>query len=139
MTDQKHRVHYENILANSETEPIESRLHEGMTEHLNAEVVLGTITDAATALSWVKSTFLFVRLRKNPTRYGAKAGQSQAALEKWVQQLCLNQLSKLVDAGIMTQDEETLAYTHKLPPPKKKKRRKKNIGRKKKKRRRKKK
>jgi ATP-dependent DNA helicase HFM1/MER3 len=51
-------------------EELESSLHENLAEHLNAEIVLQTILDLPTALSWVSSTFLYVRASKNPTYYG---------------------------------------------------------------------
>lgn len=45
-------------------------LHHHLIEHLNAEIVLHTITDVSIALEWLKSTFLFIRIQKNPTHYG---------------------------------------------------------------------
>jgi ATP-dependent DNA helicase HFM1/MER3 len=41
-----------------------------MIEHLNAEIALGTITDISVALEWIKSTYFYVRMRKNPAYYG---------------------------------------------------------------------
>jgi replicative superfamily II helicase len=49
---------------------VESCLMASLPEHLNAEVVLGTITDVTEAIAWIKSTFLFVRARANPLLYG---------------------------------------------------------------------
>ncbi|EDO34884.1 predicted protein, partial [Nematostella vectensis] len=51
------------------TQQIESSLHRHLIEHLNAEIVLHTITDVSVALEWLKSTFLFIRIQKNPTYY----------------------------------------------------------------------
>lgn len=45
-------------------------LHSHLIEHLNAEIVLRTITDVSIALDWLKSTFLYTRIRKNPKHYG---------------------------------------------------------------------
>lgn len=39
-------------------------------EHLNAEVVLGTVTDLPAAVDWIRSTFLFVRANRHPRQYG---------------------------------------------------------------------
>lgn len=50
--------------------PIESNLHKHLIEHLNAEIVLGTITNGIGAMSWISSTFLYIRARKNPGHYG---------------------------------------------------------------------
>jgi hypothetical protein len=41
-----------------------------LPEHLNAEIVLGTIQDVPQAVAWIKSTFLFTRVRANPQHYG---------------------------------------------------------------------
>lgn len=60
---------YKELAAGSET--LESQLKgaSSFCEYLNAEVVLQTIRDVPTALFWVKSTFLYVRVRTTaPTR-----------------------------------------------------------------------
>ncbi len=51
-------------------QPVESCLLATLPEHLNAEVVLGTVQDIPAAVSWVKSTFLFARVYRNPQHYG---------------------------------------------------------------------
>ena len=45
-------------------------LHHHLIEHLNAEIVLNTITDVIIALEWLKSTFLYIRILKNSLHYG---------------------------------------------------------------------
>ena len=45
-------------------------LHSHLVEHLNAEIVLHTISDANMALDWIRSTFLYIRALKNPKHYG---------------------------------------------------------------------
>ncbi|KAF2220729.1 hypothetical protein BDZ85DRAFT_267054 [Elsinoe ampelina] len=50
-------------------EILESRLHVNLIEHLNAEIGLGTIQDFPSAISWLSSTFLYVRLKVNPDHY----------------------------------------------------------------------
>lgn len=46
--------------------PIDSKLKAKLVEHLNAEVVLETITDVAHAVEWVCSTFYFTRACASP-------------------------------------------------------------------------
>ena len=58
---------YENLIVGKEE--IESHLHKNLIEHLNAEICLGTITNLETAINWLKSTFLFARIKKNPKHY----------------------------------------------------------------------
>ena len=50
--------------------PCISSLHKNLIEHLNAEIVLHTITSVPIALEWIKSTFLYIRIKQNPTHYG---------------------------------------------------------------------
>lgn len=45
-------------------------LHHNLIEHLNAEVVLHTITDVSIALEWLRSTFFYIRVKQNPRHYG---------------------------------------------------------------------
>lgn len=45
-------------------------LHRNLIEHLNAEIVLHTITDVSIALEWLRSTFLYIRVTQNPKHYG---------------------------------------------------------------------
>lgn len=50
--------------------PIESCLIKSLPDHLNAEIVNGTITNIKEACSWLSYTFLFVRMMRNPLAYG---------------------------------------------------------------------
>lgn len=43
-------------------EEVESQLAECVCEHLNAEIVLRTITDVSMAIEWLKGTFMYVRV-----------------------------------------------------------------------------
>jgi len=53
-----------------------------MIEHLNAEIVLNTITDVSVAILWMKSTFLYVRIKKNPQHYRIRAQLTDDQLEQ---------------------------------------------------------
>ncbi|TPX51368.1 hypothetical protein SeLEV6574_g00353 [Synchytrium endobioticum] len=77
MTDTSHKSKYDQMVSGTET--IESSLHENLIEHLNAEIVLGTITNMDLAMEWLKSSFLYVRIRKNPTYYKLKNTTSVVA------------------------------------------------------------
>lgn len=61
---------------------VESNLHTHLTEHLNTEIVLKTITNLATAIQWISSTFLYVRLHKNPKMYGLTMESKEEIDEK---------------------------------------------------------
>jgi ATP-dependent DNA helicase HFM1/MER3 len=57
MTSSNKREKYVNLISGKEL--IESHLHLSLIEHLNAEIVLGTINSEKTAMEWLKSTFLY--------------------------------------------------------------------------------
>eukprot|EP00605_Chrysophyceae_sp_TOSAG23-4_P002130 GSChrysophyteH1.ASY1.ANO1.2357.1 assembled CDS len=50
--------------------PIESNFIKALADHLNAEVVNGTVSNIAEASTWISYTFLFIRMRANPLAYG---------------------------------------------------------------------
>nr|KAJ3422178.1 hypothetical protein HK105_000846 [Polyrhizophydium stewartii] len=77
MTTAERREYYLDVVSGRET--IESSLHQNLIEHLNAEVVLGSIENKATALEWLNSTFLYVRIRKNPAYYKLKDCSKEAS------------------------------------------------------------
>ncbi|KAL6624933.1 Sec63-domain-containing protein [Neocallimastix californiae] len=60
--------HY--IQAITQSQPIESRFGYNLVDNLNAEITLGTVTNIQEAISWLSYTFYYVRLSKNPLKYG---------------------------------------------------------------------
>ncbi|EIW84852.1 DEAD-domain-containing protein [Coniophora puteana RWD-64-598 SS2] len=48
---------------------LESNLHTNLTEHLNSEITLGTITDVNSAKSWLRQSFFYCRIQQNPDHY----------------------------------------------------------------------
>uniref|UniRef100_A0A3Q2ZXT9 Probable ATP-dependent DNA helicase HFM1 n=1 Tax=Kryptolebias marmoratus TaxID=37003 RepID=A0A3Q2ZXT9_KRYMA len=83
-------------------EIIESSLHSHLVEHLNAEIVLQTISDVNMALDWIRSTFLYIRALKNPTHYG-KSLSFRLAIRK---KLCLKNLNALSSIDLIRMDED---------------------------------
>ncbi|KFQ31339.1 putative ATP-dependent DNA helicase HFM1, partial [Merops nubicus] len=84
---------------------IESSLHRHLVEHLNAEIVLHTLTDVTVALEWIRSTFLYIRALKNPTHYGFSPGLDKTGIEKKLQELCLKNLNDLSSFDLIRMDE----------------------------------
>lgn len=87
------------------TQKLESSLHHHLIEHLNAEIVLNTITDVSIAIEWLKSTFLYIRILKNPTHYGIPEGLEKEGLEQKLQDFCLKSLNTLEKAGLIKMDD----------------------------------
>ena len=52
---------YQNLLHGAEL--VESQLKESFNEYLNAEIALRTITYVSMALSWLKGSFFYIRVR----------------------------------------------------------------------------
>ncbi|XP_064621106.1 probable ATP-dependent DNA helicase HFM1 [Lineus longissimus] len=88
------------------TQLIESSLHKHLIEHVNAEVVLHTITDVSVAVEWLRSTFLHIRVMKNPKHYGIDVGLTSDEVEKQLQDFCMKSLKSLSEAGMIALDEE---------------------------------
>nr|XP_009680840.1 PREDICTED: probable ATP-dependent DNA helicase HFM1 [Struthio camelus australis] len=84
---------------------IESSLHRHLVEHLNAEIVLHTITDVNVALEWIRSTFLYIRALKNPTHYGFSSGLDKIGIEGKLQELCLKNLNDLSSFDLIRMDK----------------------------------
>ena len=53
--------------------PIESNFVKQLADHLNAEIVGGTVSNIHEASSWLNYTYLYVRMRRNPLAYGINA------------------------------------------------------------------
>nr|XP_009478880.1 PREDICTED: probable ATP-dependent DNA helicase HFM1 [Pelecanus crispus] len=84
---------------------IESSLHRHLVEHLNAEIVLHTVTDVTVALEWIRSSFLYIRALKNPTHYGFSSGLDKIGIEAKLQELCLKNLNDLSSFDLIRMDE----------------------------------
>ena len=73
--------------------PVESSLHECIEDHLNAEIVAGTIRSMYDAMDYITWTYLFRRIRMNPTYYGCEEDSEKAVSEY---------LSKLIESSIIS-------------------------------------
>ena len=58
--------------------PIESNFIKQLADHLNAEVVSGTVTNISEAAEWLQYTYLFCRMVKNPLAYGINSTQIES-------------------------------------------------------------
>ncbi|KAI4874988.1 hypothetical protein NFI96_017657 [Prochilodus magdalenae] len=84
MTRSHTRDKYMQLMNGSDT--IESSLHTNLVEHLNAEIVLHTISNVNMALDWVRSTFLYIRALKNPAHYGFSTDLDKCGIETKLQE-----------------------------------------------------
>ncbi len=58
--------------------PIESTFIKQLADHLNAEIVGGTVTNIQEAAEWLQYTYLHVRMMRNPIGYGINASERES-------------------------------------------------------------
>ena len=56
----------------SNKQPVESNLIKGLDNCINAEISAGTITTVTEGVQWLKKSFYYQRVKKNPLAYGIK-------------------------------------------------------------------
>ncbi|KDD72408.1 Sec63 Brl domain-containing protein, partial [Helicosporidium sp. ATCC 50920] len=80
-------AHYLGLL--TQAVPIESQFAERLVDHLNAEVVLGTVANVGEGARWLSYTYMHTRALKNPLAYGIswEALLGDPALERHRRQL----------------------------------------------------
>ncbi|KAK9480126.1 Sec63 Brl domain-containing protein [Lipomyces japonicus] len=54
----------------TQQQPIESTFVDRLVDNLNAEIALGTVTNVDEGVQWLGYTYLYVRMRRNPMKYG---------------------------------------------------------------------
>ncbi|EIN07088.1 P-loop containing nucleoside triphosphate hydrolase protein [Punctularia strigosozonata HHB-11173 SS5] len=81
---------------------LESCLHLNLCEHINSEIGLGTITDIRGARKWLKDSFLFQRIQRNPCYYHI----GKNAEETWE-----NKFDRLVDETVKRLGDHELLQT----------------------------
>ncbi|KAK2723293.1 uncharacterized protein LOC136033782 [Artemia franciscana] len=107
LTTEENKIKYEKLMNGAD--PVESFLHLKLKEHLNSEIVLQTISGLELALQWLKSTFLYIRARKNPKYYGL--GIKYDEIDRKLQELCVRNLNGLAKYGLIYFDEFQITST----------------------------
>lgn len=90
MTEKKNIHRYEGLINNSI--PIESSLLGNLAEHLNAEITLGFIQNQDDVIRWLMSTYMYIRVQKNPLYYHLI---DSSRVKDFLQDLCLKYLNLL--------------------------------------------
>ena len=84
---------------------LESSLHINIAEHVNSEIGLGTITDVESAKAWLRSSFLFQRLQRNPKRYVIGKDEGQTWQER-LDQMILDSVTELKASKLVETPED---------------------------------
>ncbi|CAI9109838.1 OLC1v1009749C1 [Oldenlandia corymbosa var. corymbosa] len=95
---------YENLLSGCEM--VESQLLPCLTEHLTAEIAQLSISDITRAIEWMKCSFLYVRMKKNPENYSVKKGLHGNLIEKHMQDICVQKITELSRYQMIWTDED---------------------------------
>ncbi|OZJ04536.1 hypothetical protein BZG36_03995 [Bifiguratus adelaidae] len=78
--------------------PVESSLHKFLDDHINAEVVAGTIKSKQDAMDYMTWTYFYRRLQQNPTYYGMDV-ETDVSVESFLSSIINQTIKKLVDSG----------------------------------------
>ena len=90
---------------------LESCLHHNLSEHVNSEIGMGTITDIESAKRWLRDSFLYQRLRKNPDYYAIGNDQRSANWQDRMDDIVLANISKLQDHDLVKECDDSAKKT----------------------------
>ncbi|KAI5117308.1 hypothetical protein M0805_005536 [Coniferiporia weirii] len=91
------------------TTVLESSLHQNLSEHVNSEIGIGTITNVQSAKGWLKNTFLRQRIQRNPAHYHIGKSAEQTWEER-LDDMVLQSIKKLKASELIaTEGEEETA------------------------------
>ena len=85
-------------------EVVESNLLGKMVESINTEVSQKLISNVSQALAWMKSTYFYVRVRKNSKFYSLQ-GKNEQQMNAYLKQKCMQSLNELNDEQIISVQE----------------------------------
>ena len=91
-------------LANGTTK-LESSLHLHLDEHLNSEIGLGTITNIESAKEWLRNSFLWRRLQKNPKHYSIGKDDNETWQNK-IDDLVMQSVKKLKETQLVEYESQ---------------------------------
>ncbi|XP_057988384.1 DExH-box ATP-dependent RNA helicase DExH14 isoform X2 [Hevea brasiliensis] len=87
--------------------PVESSLKEQLHDHINAEIVTGTICHKEDAVHYLTWTYLFRRLMVNPAYYGLENAEPET-LSSYMSRLVQNTFEDLEDSGCIKMNEDNV-------------------------------
>nr|WJN24853.1 meiosis specific DNA helicase [Moesziomyces parantarcticus] len=98
--------HYRELVSGSRD--IESGLAANLVEHVNAEIGLRGRTTEAEIEAWIRQSFMWIRLQKNPTYYlDRDEGIGLDSVSEILQHLSSRTLSALESASLISRSEES--------------------------------
>uniref|UniRef100_A0A0E0KAG9 RNA helicase n=1 Tax=Oryza punctata TaxID=4537 RepID=A0A0E0KAG9_ORYPU len=89
--------------------PVESNLREHLHDHINAEIVSGTISNKEEAIIYLTWTYLYRRLVVNPAYYGLEDTETYT-LNSYLSRLVETTFEDLEDSGCIKVDDHSVKY-----------------------------
>ncbi len=86
--------------------PVESSLANSLTDHLNAEIASGTLSNKKHCIEYLTWTYFFRRLTKNPAFYNVDITDANG-VNNYLKQLVAQTLKKLSDAKCIELDADS--------------------------------
>ena len=82
---------------------------QNIPDQLNAEIVLGTISNIKEAVNWLSYTYLYIRMRRNPDLYGVSNEDlnEDQTLIRTRMNLIHTSAIRLVKAGMIKYDKKS--------------------------------
>ncbi|KAG9318654.1 putative ATP-dependent DNA helicase MER3 [Chiua virens] len=84
---------------------LESSLHQNLAEHLNSEIGLGTISTIENAKDWLRHSFFYRRIQRNPRHYDIGKCENQTWEEK-VDEIVMQSILSLCDTQLISYTEK---------------------------------
>mmetsp|Transcript_7844 Transcript_7844/g.29349 ORF Transcript_7844/g.29349 Transcript_7844/m.29349 type:complete len:1296 (-) Transcript_7844:2953-6840(-) len=100
MTTRDQKPIYDSLVHNQME--IESNFQDQIISHLNSEILCNSITDISEAITWIESTFYFVRIQKNPVHYGL---ESVKDVQEHIRGQIVQHLNDLEEYNLIDMDE----------------------------------
>ena len=97
MTTDEDKEHFRN----SSMDLVESNLQLHLIEIICAEISQHVIEDIGDALVWLKKTYFYIRVHKNPLLYGYEKASNEKQLETMLSNTCMHAIQQLADARIV--------------------------------------
>lgn len=103
VTSEDRLDHYLSLITNQY--PIESKMQAKLADNLNAEISLGTVTNVQEGVNWLGYTYLYVRMRKAPLKYGLTRAQVEEDPH-----LGTHREKLIVEAARLLQDTQMIVF-----------------------------
>lgn len=112
MTSAEQKSRYSQMSISADV--VESSLPLIFVETVCAEISQSVIEDIGSAIQWLKATYFFTRVRKNPSHYAFEQAVDEAHLDSLLQEMCIRTVTDLASSRIVDFDATSQRIEPKL-------------------------